>query len=341
MTVSRREFIRSAAAVGVGLGGSVLLGASASHAADKIKIKLQTDWVASSRYLGEVVAQEMGFYAEEGVSVTIELGGPTNTGVPSVAAGSTDLGLISTSPTILAARSGNIPLKCIAVGYQRHPYSLYSLPKKPIRSAKDLVGKKIGIAKSGFIVIQAVMKKNNLPLDSVELIALANDVAPLFSGQVDAVASWATDATKLSKIGAEAIPLAFWDTGVQLYANPYYATDTMIEQRPDMLAAFIAGTARGWAYAKEMPESAIDMLIKAYPVLDRGSELKSVQTALGYALNADTKTEGWGAMRKAMWQNQVDLFEQIGQFKDGIVPTVDDVMTMKILDMTKDKRPKI
>jgi NitT/TauT family transport system substrate-binding protein len=341
MAMNRREFLsRTVAVGGFGIGASVLnipnLGA-----AETVKVIQQVDWIASSRYLGEVVAQSMGYFAESGLSLEITLGGPTNTGVSGVASGSSSLGLLSSSPTLMAARSGNIPLKCIAVGFQRHPLTFYSLSKNPIRTAKDMQGKRIGIAKSGFNLIQALMKQNGLADDAVKMVALAGDVAPLFNGQVDAIASWATDATKVKSLGADAVPLLLWDTGVELYANPYYATDKVIKERPDVLAGLMTGTAKGWAYAKENPEKAIDMLIKAYPSLDRESELAAVNAAFGYVFNKDTSASGWGTMTADNWARQLALFEAIGQFKDQTVPKVDDVMTMAILEMTKDKRPKV
>ena len=53
-----------------------------------------------------------------------------------------------------------------------------------------------------------------------------------------------------------------------------------------------------------------------------------------------TAKDGWGTMNRANWEKQVRTYADLDQFK-GTVPTVDDVMTMKILDMTADIRAKV
>jgi NitT/TauT family transport system substrate-binding protein len=336
--MDRRSFLSRA---GMGMGGAMLAMGPQAHAADPVAVTLQFDWIASSRFLGEVTAQGMGYFKEEGIDLTIALGGPNNTGVASVASGSATLGLLSSSPTLMAARGGGIPLKCVAAGFQRHPLTFFSLPKNPVRTAQDMRGKKIGIAKPGFNLVQALMKQNGIPEGEVQLVALAGDVGPLFSGQVDAISGWATDATKLKPLGPDRIALPLWDTGVRLYANPYYATDGMLRERPDMIAGFISATAKGWAYAKDHPEQAVDLLVKAYPMLDRDGEMLAIGTALSFVFNDKTRAGGWGAMERDVWANQIALFESIGQFARQTVPTTDDVMTLSVLEATRDRRPKI
>ncbi len=61
---------------------------------------------------------------------------------------------------------------------------------------------------------------------------------------------------------------------------------------------------------------------------------------LQYAFSPATKTEGWGAMDPAVWQEQISLYAELGQFSKR-VPKVDEVMTLDILKMTADTRAKL
>jgi NitT/TauT family transport system substrate-binding protein len=337
----RGFFARAGAAALFGGSGGALISLPRPARAGTTTVVEQFDWIASSRFLGEVVARALGFFEEEGIDLRIALGGPTNTGVASVASGSATLGLLSSSPTLMAARSGGIPIKCIAAGFQRHPLTFFSLAKNPIRTARDMRGKRIGIVKPGFNLVRALLSVNDIPEKDVQIVALGGDVAPLFSGQVDAISGWATDATKLKPLGPDRVALPLWDTGVKLYANPYYATDMMLGRHPELVAGFIAATARGWAAAREQPEQAIDHLIKAYPMLDRDAEMASVGVALSYVFTPETAASGWGAMKPDIWGGQIRVFQDIGQFDGGSVPTIDDVMTMAVLDATAAKRPRL
>ena len=55
---------------------------------------------------------------------------------------------------------------------------------------------------------------------------------------------------------------------------------------------------------------------------------------MDFAFDAQTKEKGWGTMDPAMWQEQINLYAQLGQFTNH-VPTLADVMTMRVLNATQ------
>ena len=63
------------------------------------------------------------------------------------------------------------------------------------------------------------------------------------------------------------VDLRLWDTGVQLYALPYYATHDTLKNKADVLAKFLRATGKGWAYALANQEKAVDFLVKEFPNL--------------------------------------------------------------------------
>src|SRR6218665_45060 len=67
-------------------------------------------------------AKRLGYYEQEGVNRTIQPGGPNINGVAVVASGRNEVGQVSSSPSIMLVTSQGIPVKCFAVGAQRHPY---------------------------------------------------------------------------------------------------------------------------------------------------------------------------------------------------------------------------
>jgi NitT/TauT family transport system substrate-binding protein len=144
----------------------------------------------------------------------------------------------------------------------------------------------------------------------------------------------------LKPLGPDRIDLRLWDAGVRLYALPLYATRNTIEKKPDLLAAFLRATARGWEFAHKEPEKATDFLVKEYPNLQRADELEATKILLGFAFNDNTKANGWGAFDPAVWQEQITLYDELKQFSAG-PPKLDDVITTKILDATKSVRAKV
>jgi len=338
--VRRRTLLKvMAGAPGLGLAGGLLSLDATAQAGGKTPVNLQLGWLPGNNQIGEVVAKQLGYFAAEGLDVSIQPGGPNIDGVAIVASGKYELGQVSSSPSLMLAASQDLPVKCFASGLQQHPYTFFSLKKKPVHAAKDMVGKKVGIQATGVILLRALLAKNSIPESQVEIVTIGADMSPLLTGQVDVVTGWQTNVTALKPLGADRVDLRLWDAGVRLYALPYYATPKTIKDHPDVLQKFLRATAKGYAYTKANPDAATDLLIKEYPNLVRADEKLGVDAMMTYAFNDTTKTNGWGAMDPAVWQDQISLYAQLGQFSKR-TPKLDEVMTMEILNATRDARLK-
>ena len=303
-------------------------------------INMQLGWLASNNNIGEVVAKQLGYFEEEKLNVVIQPGGPSIDGVAIVASGRCDIGQVSSSPSLMLAASQKIPVKCFATGLQQHPYTFFSLEKKPIRKPQDMVGKKIGIQATGKILLTALLKKHNIPEKDVEVIVVGADFSPLLTGQVDAFTGWLTSTTAIKSLGQPPVTLRLWDAGVQLYALPLYATKDTLEKKAPMVAGFLKAMSKGYAAAQKDPEKAADLLIKEYPNFKRDDELEGLKVLLKFAFNDNTKANGWGAFDPKVWQDQITLYDELKQFSAG-APKLEDVITTAILDATKDARPKL
>ena len=303
-------------------------------------INLQLGWLASNNNIGEVVAKELGYFEEEKLNVKIQPGGPNIDGVAIVASGRYEIGQVSSSPSLMLAASQKIPVTCFATGLQQHPYTFFSLEKKPVRKAEDMVGKKIGIQATGKILLTALLKKHNIPEKDVEVVVVGADFSPLLTGQVDAFTGWLTSTTAIKALGQPPVTLRLWDAGVQLYALPLYATKDTLQKKPEMVAGFLKAQGRGYAFAQKDPEKAADLLVKEYPNFKRDDELEGLKVLLKFAFNDNTRANGWGAFDPKVWQDQITLYDELKQFTAG-APKLDDVITTAILDQTKDARPKL
>jgi NitT/TauT family transport system substrate-binding protein len=337
---SRRQFLRGTAAIGGLAAMHSLIGVGATRAAGPAEVTMQLGWLASNGIIGEVVAQAKGFYAEEGVELKIVPGGPNVDGVGGVASGQSTLGQTSSSPSVMLARSAGIPIKAFCAGYQKHPFTYFSLESAAIREPKDMVGKTVATQPTAYILLRALLAKNGIAEGDVTVVNMGSDMNQLLTGQVQAVTGWLTNTNALKILGPDRVDMMLWDTGIQLYANVYFATDKTLTETPEILENFLRGSARGWGYARQNPQEAVEMLVAAYPNLDKASELEAVEKVLGFSFDDVTKTDGWGAMNTENWKAQIDTYASLDQFK-GTVPTVDDVMTLKILDATLEARKAV
>ncbi len=330
---SRRDILMTGA-----LAGSML--PLRALAAGNRAVNMQLGWITGGNQIGEVVAKRLGYFADEKIDFAIQPGGPNIDGVAIVASGRYEVGQVSSSPSLMLAASQGLPIRCFAVGAQQHPYAFFSLPKAPIRTPQDMIGRKIGVQATGQILLTALLRKNGIPEDKVEKVIIGSSMTPLVSGQVDAISGWITNTTALKVLGTDYVAMRLWDSGVKLYALPYYATTDLLKSSPDVLAGFLRAAGRGWAYVKENPEKAVDLLIAEYPNLVRADELAAVPVMLNVEFNGSTKAKGWGSFDPAIWQEQIDLHDELKQFPAG-KPKPEQVFTSAILDMTEKDRPKI
>ena len=336
--LSRRRLLRYGGALGAAAASSFIT--VRPLAADAAEVDMQLGWLASNGILGEVCAKRLGYYAEEGVELTVTPGGPGVDGVASVAAGRAGVGQLSSSPSLMLARSAGIPVKAFAAGYQKHPFTYFSLADDPIRTPKDMIGKTIATQPTAVILLRALLALNGIAEDQVEVVKMGSDMNQLLTGQAQAVTGWMTNTNALGILGDDRVDMMLWDAGIRLYANVYYTTDRMLAEHGDVLVRYLTGSARGWGYARENPEAAVDHLVSEYRNLDRASELDAVGPVLGFAFDGTTATEGWAAMSPDNWQKQIDVYADLEQFK-GDVPTVTDVMTTDVLAATEAVRKRI
>ncbi len=336
---NRRDVLRYGAAAGAAASVFSLISVNALGA-DSAQVQMQLGWLASNGILGEVVAKRTGIYAEEGIELEVIPGGPGVDGVASVAAGRAESGQLSSSPSLMLARSAGIPVKAFAAGYQRHPFTYFSLENNPIRTPADMVGKTIATQPTAVILLRALLAKNGIAEDQVEIVNMGSDMNQLLTGQAQAVTGWMTNTNALKVLGEGRVDMMLWDAGIQLYANVYYTTDEMLADHSDVLTRYLRGSARGWGAAKADPAAAVDHLVAEYPNLDHASEMEAVSGVLGFSFNDTTMSEGWAAMNAGNWQAQIDTYAGLDQFQ-GDVPTVDDVMTLAILEATAETRMEI
>ena len=333
----RRDVLKTG--LGLASGGAVITltdRASGAVAA----VNMQLGWLGGGNQIGETAALRLGYFEQEGLDFKIQPGGPNNDGIAIVASGRYEVGQVSSSPSLMLAISQEIPIRCFAVSAQQHPYAFFSLRRNPVRSPADFRGKKVGIQATGQILLRALLARNNIDPKDVTVVIIGSEMTPLMTGQVDVVTGWVTNTTALNVIGPDRVQFKLWDSGVRLYANPYYATTETLQTKKDLLVRFMRAAAKGWAFAYENRDKAVELLVQTYPNLVAGDERAAVDVMLGATFTDATKTGGYGTMDPTVWQDQISLYSQLGQFAKR-TPSLDEVMTLDILNATADTRPKI
>ena len=92
------------------------------------------------------------------------------------------------------------------------------------------------------------------------------------------------------------------------YYTPILGTsEDVIAEEPDVVAAFVQATARGFAYAIENPDTAADILLEAAPELDADLVRESAAWLAG-EFQADAPR--WGEQSLDVWQGLADFLTE-------------------------------
>ena len=157
----------------------------------KYRVRFGVVGVPSTTYYAPlVVAQQKGFFAQEGVALQQTVIGPDDNLVRAVAGGALDLGIPEASIAINGNAHG-APVKVIACLTDRYPYNLFARPA--IKSYADLKGKTIShwtvAPEVSTALIRRLMSNGGLKDGEYNLVAgggLAARYAALSKGAVDA-----------------------------------------------------------------------------------------------------------------------------------------------------------
>ncbi len=232
-----------------------LLYATPVFAADKMTLLL--DWFVNPDHGPIIVAQEKGYFAEQGLEVEIIAPADPSDPPKMVAAGKGDLA-ISYQPQLHLLRHEGLPLRRVGTLVATPLNCLLVLEDGPIQSPADLKGKKIGYSVGGVeeAVLNTILDGHGLTLADVELVNVNFSLSPaLMSGQVDAVIG-AYRNFELNQMDIEGVPgRCFYveEAGVPTYDELIYVANPETMDA-EMIGRFLEATAKAVRFIVNHPE---------------------------------------------------------------------------------------
>lgn len=288
------------------------------------------DWYPNALHAFMYVAIEKGYYAEEGLQVNIRFPSNANDAISLVAAGRADVGLYYQQDVIQARANQSVPVKSIAAVVQGPLNIVLSLAEKDITSPSDLVGKTIGYAGTELseALIRSIMENAGADYSDVTMIDVGFDLmSSMTTGNVDATIGCLVN-HEVPQMEEEGFSVNWFDLddyGVPTYyEGVFLANDKMIEAEPEVLAAFLRASAKGFADMKADPEEALAILLanqsaENFP-LSETVERKSMQVLLPLM---ETENAAFLSQSDDCWQENIDWMRAQGLI-DGEV-SVDEV----------------
>ncbi len=245
-----------------------LLAAAPAWADDKMTVLL--DWFVNPDHGPIIVAQENGYFAEQGLE--IEIVPPADPSAPPrlVAAGQADLA-VSYQPQLHLQIHEGLPLKRVGTLVATPLNCLLVLKNGPITSLADLKGKKIGFSVAGVeeAILTAMLGQHDIGLDDIEMINVNFSLSPsLMTGQVDAVigAFRNFELNQMEIEGVEGRCFYIEEEGVPPYDELIYVANPE-NMDADKIARFLAATEKATQYIVNNPEKSWEIFAATSPEL--------------------------------------------------------------------------
>lgn len=294
------------------------------------ELNVVLDWYPNALHAFLYDAIEKGYYEEEGLKVNIQFPSNTNDAISLVAAGQAEIGLYYQQDVIIARANQDVPVKSIGAVVQAPLNIVLSLAEKDIQSPEDLVGKTIGYAGTELseALIRSIMACVGADSSDVEMIDVGFDLmSSMTTGNVDATIGCLVN-HEVPQMEEEGFAVNYFeldDYGVPTYyEGVFLASDEMIANEPEVLAAFLRASAKGFADVKNDPAGGLQTLLdnqneENFP-LSETVEQKSLETLLPLM---ETDEAPFLSQSAACWQENVDWLREQGLIDEA--PALDDL----------------
>lgn len=245
------------------------LAAGSAQAADKLTVLLE--WFVNPDHAPLVVAKERGLFEKAGLDV--ELLPPADPSIVprAVASGQAEVG-IHYQPNLYLDHDAGVDLVRFGTLVETPLNSVTVLADGPIKSLKDLAGRKVGFSVPGFeqVMLGRMMENAGVKAEGVEFINVNFALtASLISGQVDATIGGYRnfEHTQMKLEGKEGLAFYPEENGVPVYDELIYVTRADLLD-DDRLKRFLGAVEEGAIWLTNHPDEAWQLFIRAYPNLD-------------------------------------------------------------------------
>lgn len=296
---------------------------------EEVSVDVRLDWLAEGPNSGFVVADAKGFYADEGLDVTIEQGEGSGTTAQLVANRSATFGFAD-GYVVAQNRAQGAPIKMVAAIYRENPTGVIVLDESEIQEPIDLVGKSVGITPGGAQGQQwpAYLKGCEISEDDVRVVNVDPAGAPqaLLAGRVDAIAGYVQGfAPVVEKGGKETRALWFRDCEVTAVSNGIIVHEDYIDESPDVIERFVKATTRGFVYGRANPDETIDIITEFNTELDPDIAMAQFELSWETYFSPETEGQPLGWMSEQDWSDMLDVVQEYGGVSE--VPPLDDLFT--------------
>ena len=284
-------------------------------------VTLAVDWIPNTTYTGFYVAQQQGWYKEQGIDLTIL---PYSEGGLSpdqlVATGKADFG-ISFEDQVLLDRANQLAVKSVAAIIQTDTSEMVTLKDSGIDSPAKFSGKRFagfGLPYEEPLLAAMITCAGGTDTHVQAFTSQVGGYQALVAKQADFLwiyKYWEGIQAAREKVALNEFPLTDYCVPAR-YGAQLITSETLLKEKSDLGKRFLAATARGYTFAARNPGEAADLMIAANPpgtFPDPGLVRDSAQYLAPFYVDQAPR---WGEQTLQRWTEYPKFLAQTGTLLD-------------------------
>lgn len=347
ISISRRSVLALAASRAV---AGPLSFVSPAGAEGMTPIKFTLDWKYQGVHAFAFWAQAKGYFAAEGLAVTIDQGTGSAATVSRIASGAYDAGFgdINAIVALAGKEPGQQPVMVYTI-YNSAPFALITKAAGPVKTLKDMEGRTLGYpagASAGQLFVP-LAKLNGVDPAKVKVVNMAPALQEqmMLQGEVDASAVF-TVTSYINLVGQKVDPdkdirwLYYAALGVNPYANGIMVSQKLLKENPKAVAGLVRALNRAFIEVAAHPDAATDLMLKQEPLLDATLEKRRLLYAYKtHFITAETNTFGVGDVTETRLTETIKL--NVDAFSLPNTPKLSDVFDRSFLPPKSERMIKL
>lgn len=275
--------------------------------AQDVPIRFTLDWKLQGVHAPFYLAEQRGYFADEGLDVTIDQGEGSAATIIRIMSGAYDAGFGDMNAIIqnAATMPDDAPMMVYQI-YNQPPFSVVTKADGPIESLSDLEGRTIGSPAGSAVTVLfgALARAVDLDTDTIEMVSVAPNLQEqvLVQGQVDASLVFnVTSYLNLIGLGLDPDEEFRWfpygASGLDIYSNGVMVSRTLHEENPEAVAGLVRAINRATMEIIADPAIGAAAVKAVEPLIDEELETLRLTFAMDNLIFSDeTKALGIGAV---------------------------------------------
>ena len=305
-------------------------GASLAAAQEKVVVGLPgAGW--SVQYAYYQFGEKLGFFKDEGLALERIAVSGSAVLLPQVASNQVQFGYANPDLTVIALAKGEpLPLKFVQNWLQSSTWEVVTLAGSPIKTLADLKGKKLGVGALTF---------GNIPLTKsmltnaglgwnrdVEILPVGTGAAAwrrLQTGEIDALNLFVGEHGRMELAGIAITRMPLPEQFRTIFSNGMVTSDTLIAQKPKVVAGFGRALVKSWIACKANTEACVRAYWDQNPAAKPSADKEASQLAIDMKqVMFDGKTiddfssnpaRKYGLYPDAAWKGLIGVMHTEGQ----------------------------